>query len=460
MKEITKLLLATSAVALFCASSGEALANVKKGKSHASSSTEVKKAEPAPVVTEPVVTGEKTVPPTLKINGFTLFNTYVVNQSVKENGKGGAPLHFATDVSDLYFTIAGQAKGYEYMYRVNFQALSGGSPVVDQNYIQIKTDYYGFRMGSTVGPEDFAIYDASRVIGGAGGFDTASYENVYNLSAGAIKGNDNIGDTGKAAKFIFMGPEYMGFQLFAAYTPNTARGGDQGKNNTFRDNSSAPGNSKGMYPDKNIYPYAQNNWAFAINYKVGSGPWSMLLSGATVHESPYLTIESNNANILRHKLKSGWPIQLGALFGYNDWKLGVGYLNNFKARLPKVANAPLNHAGTLTTGNMHLGNSGQAWNAGLGYSLGAYEFGAAYQNFSRKTDATQKATNNVWTGTVDLNVFAGWKFYFEVDYIKSKTNQTAVDFATAVNQSMGKTRALGIGNNSGTVAILGTKISF
>ncbi|MBX9977792.1 MAG: hypothetical protein K2X98_06080, partial [Alphaproteobacteria bacterium] len=76
---------------------------------------------------------DSATPPTLKINGFTLFNTYVVNQSNRTNGKGGAPIHFATDVSDLYFTIAGKAYSatsgpIDYMYRVNFQAFPNSSP--------------------------------------------------------------------------------------------------------------------------------------------------------------------------------------------------------------------------------------------------------------------------------------------------------------------------------------------
>ncbi len=416
-----------------------------------------------PVVVPAPVVNDKSVPPTLKINGFTLFNTYIASQSNNDNGKGGTPLHFSTDASDLYFTIAGQARGIEYMYRVNLQAFANSTPAIDQNYVQIKTDYYGFRLGNTVGPENFAIYDASRVIGGAGGFDSASYDNVYNLSAGVIKGNANIGDSGKATKIVFMGPEYMGFQFFAAFTPHTARRGDDSKNNTYRDNPNASGNSKGMYPEKKIYPFAQNNWSLALNYKTGSGPWSLILSGAAVHESPYLAVEENKAHTQRQKLRASWVYQLGALLGYDAWKFGVGYLNNGKNRLPKVANVPLQTtSGTVAvnSGDMHLGNAGQAWNAGLGYTVGAYEFGASYQYFWRKTNTIGRAENNVFTGTIDFNVFQGWKFYLEVDYIRSKTNQKWVNFASNVNQQIGTFRNTGIGNNRGTVAILGTKISF
>lgn len=424
-----------------------------------------KKKEEDKVASEEVAPSPaKPIPPTLKINGFTLFNTYFSKQSNKSNGKGGAPLHFATDVSDLYFTVAGRAQGIDYMYRVNIQTYPGSSPTIDKNYIEIKTENYGFRMGSTVGPEDFGIHDAGRVIGGAGGFESASYVNAYNLSAGIIKGNDNIGDTGNAAKIVFLGPDYRGLQFFVAYTPNTSKGGDAEKNNHYPDNPSLPGNgSKGIYPDKQVQPYGMNNWSFAVNYKYAQGPFNMILTAAGVKETSFLTVPTSGADqkILRARLRDNFVYQLGGVFGYDKWQLGLGYLNNRKARLPKAANMALRADGTLTTGNMHLGNSGQAMNAGIGYTKGAWKFAGSYHRFWRKTDANQKASNDVWTGTVDLNIFQGWKMYVELDYIKSKTNQTMVDFVTAVNRRYGsKAYAPGIGNNRGVVGIVGTKISF
>ena len=401
------------------------------------------------------------IPPSLKINGFTLFNSYIVKQSNRTNGKGGAPLHFATDVSDLYFTIAGKSNtNIDYMYRVNFAAYSGSSPTIDQNYIQIKTPFYAFRLGSTVGPEDFMIKDAGAVIGGAGAFESAAYTNVYNLSAGVIKGNDIIGDTNKAAKIVFIGPEYKGFQFSVAYTPNVAKGGDADKNNMFPDNSSIPGNSKGIYPEKATYPFGTNNWAFGLSYKASAGLWSLTLTGATVHEKSYYTVTSSALPYRKFSLKNSWAYQLGMVVEHDKWSFGAGYLNNGKSRLPRIANMPLNATGTVTTGNMHQGNSGQAWNAGLGYTLGAYEFAAAYHQFWRKTDATNKARNNMISATMDVNIFKGWKWYLEIDHIRTRTSQPAVDFATAVNGAFSSKRTEGIGNNSGTVAIVGTKVSF
>lgn len=400
------------------------------------------------------------IPPTLKINGFTLFNTYIVKQSNRSNGKGGAPLHFSTDVSDLYFTVAGRAQSVDYMYRVNIQSYPGSSPTIDKNYIEIKTDNYGLRLGSTVGPEDFALDDGGSVLGGAGGFSSGSYSNVYNLSAGVIKNNDNIMDTGNAAKIVFMGPEYHGLQLFVAYTPNTAKGGDAGKDNHFPDNPSIPGNGgKGIYPEKSMQPYGMNNWAFAASYNKAVGDFSLGLSAAGITESSYYTI-SGSGPFQRAKLRDSFAYQLGSVFGYKTWQLGLGYLNSNKARLPTGPNMKLNSSGTLRTGNMHQGNAGQAWNAALAYTVGAYKFSTGYQHFWRKTDATQKATNDVFTLAVNFNVLQGWQIYAELDAIKSKTNQTAVDFVTAANVARSGNNAPGIGKNNGTVILAGTKISF
>lgn len=416
----------------------------------------------------PAVTGEvspsvesvDTIPPALKINGFTLFNTYVVKQADQRNGKGGAPLHFGMDASSLYFTITGKARGLEYMYRISLDTYVNSSPTISQNYLQFKTDFYAFRLGNTVGPEDFARKDAGSIIGGAGGFEVAAYEKVYNLSAGILKGSKNIYETGKATKIVFMGPEYKGFQFFAAYTPNTARRGDDAKGNLFPDNTSIPGNSKGMYAEKRAYPYGINNWSLGLNYKTAGGPWSLALFGTAMTEHSYYTVTSAALPIQRFKLKNGWVYQAGGILGYDRWEFAAGYLNNGKARLPKIANMPLNTSGSVHTGDMHQGNSGQAFNTGLAYTVGAYQFAGAYQHFWRKTDAVNRAKNNVFTGTVDVNVFRGLKVYFELDFIRSKSNKACMDLSDAMNVGLGSSLKQHNQGNSGTVAILGTKISF
>ena len=158
--------------------------------------------------------------PTLKISGNTVVTAYGINQKVRTNGKTNG-YHLDNAVSDLYFLVIGRAtSGVEYKMKINIQAFSAADPIVNQNYVEFNGKFGTFQAGNVVGPEDTMIQDGLAVMGGTGGADGA-YHNVYNLSAFAMRGNDNIGDTGYATKIAYYTPEIYSFRFGIAFTPNT-----------------------------------------------------------------------------------------------------------------------------------------------------------------------------------------------------------------------------------------------
>ncbi len=394
------------------------------------------------------------IPPALKIDGFTAVNTYVIKQQRRENGKGGPQPHIAVDVSNLFFTILGKSvNGIEYMYRVTLETIPSSKSIVDQNYIQIKSSLGTFQVGDVVGPEDSMIWDASKIIGGTGGFDGA-YNNVYNVSAGVMRGNDNIGDTGNATKFVYYSPELMGWQIGIAYTPSTGHRGDNKANNLTGKGGAEkfPGN-RGLYEVAETQPFDLRNVAIGLTYKKEMGKWNITLSGAGITAKSYFF---NSSGRTRFSFQNTKAYQLGFVLGYGDFRFGGGYLDNGKSHLPRLADFDY---GEVNLDSMNNGNAGHAWNVGAGYTIGAYQLGASYQRTNRNTGNFQKAGSEFYSATVDVTPLQGLKIYTEVDYIRSRTNATVMRRDDAFLRSA-KSANAPVGNNSGVLGIVGTKISF
>lgn len=391
------------------------------------------------------------VAPSLKIDGFTAINSYFVNQQRRENGKGGPQPHIGVDASNLFFTILGvSASGLEYMYRVTLETVPGSGSIIDQNYAQIKAGFGIFQVGNLPGVEDTVPQDALRVIGATGGFD-GGYNNVYNMSAGVAYGDDNTGDTGNATKIVYYSPELMGWQFGISYTPSTARKGDEKLDNQTGTTEKIPGN-RGLYNHKSNQPFDLRNVAIGLTYRKEMGKWNITLSGAGITAKSYFY----NSATGRVPFQNTKAYQLGFILGYGDFRFGGGWLDNGKSRLPRTPNFTY---GNVNLGSMNNGNAGHAWNVGAGYTMGAYQLGASYQRTNRNTGDFQKAHSDFYTATIDVTPLQGLKVYTEVDYIRSRTNSAAV---ARENQVLANAKSphTAIGNNSGLLGIVGTKISF
>lgn len=416
--------------------------------------------------------------PSLKISGNTIMNVYAVNQHHHNNGKGVA-LHFANDVSDLFFLVAGRtASGIEYKYKINFQAYSNASPVVDQNYVEFNTKWGTVQFGNVVGPEDSMVEDAGAIVGGTGAFD-GSYYKVFNFSAFSMRGDDNIGDTGYATKVVYYSPELWNFRFGAAYTPDTTHLGDEHLNtNSIKHNPHVPG-QRHFWPKtaKGVAVIGLHNWAFGLSYKKEWNNWGINLNGAYINEDSYL--HATQAGVARKKLHHTSAYQLGTIVGYRRAcghliQVAGGYLNNGHSRglkhdmVTRAMNPAAHHFaenyGFSSTGDgtgiLAHGNSGQAYNVGAAYTMGAYKFAGSFQNMERST-GRGKARTRVYSATADVIPVAGLKFYGEVDYVRTNSNNNAVNtWNSNLDGGFQDLDHKANRRNCGTVFILGTKVSF
>lgn len=190
------------------------------------------------------------------------------------------------------------------------------------------------------------------------------------------------------------------------------------------------------------------------------GKWNITLSGAGITAKSYFFDAATKTRVPFQNTKA---YQLGFVVGYGDFRFGGGYLDNGCSRLPRSASFSYGPtASSVNLGSMNNGTAGYAYNVGAGYTWGAYQLAAAYQRTNRNTGDSQKAYSDFYSATVDVTPLQGLKIYTEVDYIRSRTNATAIDRETrfiANGPSSTKTN-VGVGNNSGLLGIIGTKISF
>lgn len=395
--------------------------------------------------------------PTLKINGYSIVNSYFSNQAHKDYGKGGSEPHINIPVSDIYFTVFGRSSsGIEYKMRVNFQAVPGETAPVNQNYLEFYGPFGTFHAGCVAGPENRMIHDGARVAGATGLFDGGLYT-VINRSAGTIGGsNDMVGSTGYATKIAWYTPKVYGLQIGFAYTPNTARTGSDKKNNAFSNNEKVPGSQAGIYPYKKARPWGTKNLSIAALYEKAWKDFSMKLSAAFVTDTAHYR-DAGNYEEGKFKVRGAKSYQLGAIFGYKDFSWGIGYLNNGKSYIPKGAISIDKKVNALK--DTDKGNAGRAWNTAVSYTMGAYKLSAGYQGTKRKTDAQYKATSDIFGIGLDFKALQGLNFYGEVDSVKMKTNDKAIEISRGLDSKVSKTSRQ-VRSNHGVAFIAGARISF
>lgn len=410
--------------------------------------------------------GGGAIAPSLRIAGNTIQNVYVFTQNHHNNGKGKG-VHFANDVSDLLFMVSGMtSNGIGYKYKIAIDAYSNASPVVAQNYAEFNTCLGSFQLGNVVGPEDTMIKDAGSIVAGTGAFDGGYYK-VFNLSAFAMRGNDNIGDTGNATKFVYYTPSVYNLSLGVSYTPDMTHLGDASANtNTIKDNPNVPG-QRTFFPVQasgKVNAIGLSVWSFGAAFKKELGNWELNLTGDYIYGDAQLAATNNEVDPLKlHHIRA---FQLGTVINYkfSDDRLlqfGAGYLKNGKSALfrDEVLNPSDYGSNDTDFGSLHEGSSGRACNFGLAYTAGIYKVSGAYQHTHRRTDATNRAKNQVYSLAADVNPVTGLKFFGELNRVLSKSNQAAVDLA-ANNVGVDNVQKIPNLKNKGTVFIMGTKISF
>lgn len=419
--------------------------------------------------------------PALKMSGFTSMIALAADQTQKQNGKGGSDPSFAISSSDFRLTVAGKSiTDFGYKYLVNFKTVPGQDPLVNRNYIEFDNNDIGsIQFGVVKGVDDSMVVDTYSILGGTGG-NKGSVGNIYNYSEGVIMGTNLVGSTDTATKINWFSPKVSiapnagTLQIAFSYTPNTSHNGKGARDNSVVGSGGpAFGNEKSfMYPDKDYSPYGLKNMVYGVTYVNTIGDYTLTLNAVAISEHSRLVINNKLGTRKTYALNKTASYQLSGMLSVKDLDFTASWLDNKKSRLPtaELLSAPSDSANVtigntapimylISNPNYYLGNSGQSWNVGTRYSFGSYQAAIGYFRTDRKTDATQKASMDTITTTLDFKALEGLKFFGEVNYLRTKTNKTQVDGAQKYYNAQNKSQ-MATDNNTGAVLMLGTKVSF
>jgi len=396
--------------------------------------------------------------PTMSMSGNAKFQAYGfsnskgvsannTNNAVARPSYGYGQGYAFTQNGELDFVVAGvAANGLEYNYTLILTGDTSATNAIQENRIEFKGNWGTFQAGDKVGPEDILMTDAANVLGATGGFD-GDWDKVINETSGVFTGDSMMADTGTATKVVYYTPRFSGFMLGAAFTPSSSHKG----NAVINTNS---GSNAGVGSGINNHGVSSGALNFSHEFTNGFG---MSLTGAGINAS---SSKAGNGPLGQRSLRTMSAWQLGGLFNYQGWQLGLGYLDNQKSGT--ISNSGTN--GSPLSGY----NGGKAWSGALGYTFGDNKVAFGYQgttqnNGKSATGSTQyKGKADIYSVTADHTLAPGLGVYAEYDYLRMRlpnaalTNLAANQVINNVNSSTGNQTS----SNTASVFILGTKISF
>ncbi len=413
--------------------------------------------------------------PAAKFSGHTSIIGYGVSQTQSQNGRGGTDPSLAISTSDFRVTVAGKSvTNFGYKYVINFKTIPDQNPMLNRNYVEFDNNDFGsIQIGVVKGVEDSMPVGPYGLIGGASGMNGfISNGQVFNISEGVIQGTNIVGGTDVATKINWFSPtveiakDAGTLQIAFSYTPNTSHRGKGGKDNGVIGKGHY-GNENAIYldDDSSPVPFGLKNFIYGITYtNTFNKDYTVKLNAIGVKEHSRLSYDKPARKTYAMNRTNSY--QVSAMLSVKQWDFAASWLDNKKSRLltEELANASATANNLYLTANgikSYQGNSGTSWNVGTRYTFGAYQAAVLYGKTNRKTDATQSATLDVITTTIDFKALEGLKFFGEVDFLRTKTNKTQVDAAqTYYNNPSTKTSNSAVANNTGTVFLAGTKVSF
>lgn len=404
------------------------------------------------------VNAEVAQAPALSISGNAKFQAYGF-----KNTKGQAPAtgqpstsprygygqgYAFTENGELDFVIAGVAKnGLEYNYTLILTGDTNASNAIQENRIEFKGNWGTFQAGDKIGPEDVLMTDAANVLGATGGFD-GDWDKVINQTTGVFVGDSMSMDTGAATKAIYYTPRFNGFMLGASFTPSSSHKGNSGINTNNGTSGGANYNNHGVSSGALNYSHEFQN-GFGL---------SLTLAGMSASSSKSPQSANNGNYPINLRTMKAW--QAGALFNYQSWQMGFGYIDNQKSGT--IGNSGTNYSSVSGY------DGGRAWSTALGYTFGNSKVAVGYQGSTQKNGNNPggghyKGKADVYSVTADHTLAPGLGVYAEYDYLHMRVPNGALA-GIASNQVINN-----VNNNNGTnqtssnraqVFILGTKISF
>lgn len=390
--------------------------------------------------------------PQVKFSGDICSFIGTSRQDDSRDNKDGDP-HIAFGWADLTLEIAGATFGdVHYKYHANLEIIPEGMGV-NENYFEISSIYGILQVGNLKGPDATFIENGTSMLGGTGGCD-GSFYSMFNMPVGLPNMHYQAGYSKRATKLVYYTSRLFGFQMGVGFSPNPQHAGwnsmgSKGYNNT---------NDNGIFSSDEIKK--RMNVSFGINFEQKIENFILKAALVAVKEKSTLKVPISQETPNKYSYTKYIPFEIhrevplkqdtschaSTSLKYNNFQIAAGLIKNGSINLPDEQL----HADLIEKYGLHLGDSGKVWNIGGKYTLGCVDIGVAYNKAKRKVTGFNYSEGKVTSLTVDCQIVSGIKVFAEIDYVKAETDPRVA----AIYENKGPSR------NSGTVIMVGSKISF
>ncbi len=365
-----------------------------------------------------------------------------INQSLSQDDNC-----FATLEGEAFINYDGKYDGLGYgieiCNKIRSGIIKGGNAIVDSSYLYIESDKYGkFKFGYTNTAADEFSLSYAAILTGYAGPDSGNLDTFYAQTSGSIIATGFERDDGNALKIVWLSPTVNGWSMGLSYTPNSRDG------HLFKEEKNK---IQGEYnPDQNYADessYSKHNFTGGISYEYGAEDdfnFKISLAGwyGRGHSDGYVK-----------KVRNVTGYNIGAILGYKNYKLALGYTDNGKSLMP----SKFIEKSESDKGFCYGADAGKIYNIGVGYTYDKLELSVGYFHAVRKFSSNERSNSNIATIAAQYNFDKTFSAYIEYDNIRTRTCKRSID--TEGDPRIGGDGEA-FGNNRANMFVIGTKINF
>ncbi|MBE6447082.1 MAG: hypothetical protein E7015_01165 [Alphaproteobacteria bacterium] len=373
------------------------------------------------------------------------FDGSITNAMVMTNQSHDADGNcFPSLEGDVYIKYDNQYNGLGYGLEIGNKIrnglLKGGAAIVDTSYVYVESDKYGkFKFGYTNSAADTFSLSYASVLTGYAGPDSGNLSNFYAQTSGSIIATGFERDDNKSLKVVWLSPTINGWSMGLSYSPSSRDA------HLFKEDRNKIG--KDYSPAQNFADqtsYSRHNFTGGIAYEYGTPD---AFNAKIAVAGWYAQGESDFV-----KVRKVCGYNVGAILGYKEYKLAMGYTDNGKSLLPS------NFSDTsVKTGYCHGADAGKVYNIGLGYTKDKWELSVGYFHAVKKFASNERTNSNVATVATQYNFNKTLSAFVEYNNIRTRACARAI---ATENDSAAGGDGSAVENNRANMLIVGTKINF
>ncbi len=344
---------------------------------------------------------------------------------------------------DYKKVVDGIGLGFQIGTKARSGVMKGGSAIVDTSYLFADTDKLGqFRFGYSKSAGSIFTVSYADVMTGYNLVDSGFVPIFFAQTSGTILGTGFDKDDAKALKFVWLSPTVKGWSLAFSYAPNSRDGHlfKEKRNKSERDYSVGQN-----FADQSSY--IKDSFTAGISYEYGDpDAFNLKVSVAG-------WLAQGKSDISSPRKVQGYNV--GAIFGYGKYKLGMGYTDNINSMLPRELSDDVRDDNGHVVGMGPGANNGKVYNIGIGYFGDKWEMSAGYFHAVKKWSHNDKATSKIATVAVQYNIDKMVSAYVEYNNIRANSSDR-IRYSELDTKHGGD--GSGFGNNRANLFIIGAKV--